>query len=106
MQHIVPNPLFVDSSLTPGIQIADMCAYVLRICYERNLFADRSVFEPYLAKIKRFGAVVRSKTIDYPKDDGGSWRGITTMDAARFQYERSPAVADSASEHELVASDA
>lgn len=103
MQHIVPNPLFVDSYLTPGIQIADVCAYVLRICYERNLFADLSVFEPYLAKIKRFGTTIRGKTIDYPKDDGGSWRGITTMDAGRFQYDRPVVAGDATDELESLA---
>ncbi len=41
MQHIVPSPLFVDSTLTPGIQIADMCAYVLRISYECNLLSGQ-----------------------------------------------------------------
>ena len=30
MQHVVPSPLFVDSALTPGIQIADRFAYALR----------------------------------------------------------------------------
>lgn len=98
MQHIVPGPLFVDSSLTPGIQIADLAAYVLRVSYERNLFGDRSVFEPYLAKIKHFAMVTRSKTVDYPKEDGGSWRGVTTMDASRFQYDLPAPVSESIDE--------
>lgn len=87
MQHIVPSPLFVDSSLTPGIQIADMCAYILRLSYEHNLFQDRSVGDPYLSTIKRFATIVQSKTINYAKEDGGSWYGITTVSASRFAYD-------------------
>lgn len=34
MTYIVPSPLFADSSLTPGLQIADLFAYVLRENYE------------------------------------------------------------------------
>jgi hypothetical protein len=91
MAHVVPSPLFVDSTLTPGIQIADMCAYVLRIAYESNLFQDSSVSNPYLATIKRFAAVVREKTVNYARDDGGTWYGIATVSASRFLYE-APAV--------------
>jgi hypothetical protein len=87
MQRIVPSPLFVDSTLTPGIQIADMCAYVLRIAHERNLFQDKSVSDPYLATIKRFATVVREKSVNYSKDDGGTWYGIATFGASRFVYE-------------------
>jgi hypothetical protein len=32
--------------------------------------------------------------VDYAKDDGGTWRGITTMDATRFQYERPTALVE------------
>jgi hypothetical protein len=87
MQHIVPSPLFVDSALTPGIQIADMSAYVLRIAYERNLLQDRAIADPYLSTIKRFANVVRDKTVNYPKEDGGTWYGITVISASRFMYE-------------------
>jgi hypothetical protein len=87
MQHIVPSPLFVDSSLTPGTQIADACAYVLRIAYERSLFQHSSISDPYLSTIKRFAAVVRSKTVNYPEEDGRTWFGIATVSASSFEYE-------------------
>ncbi len=87
MQHIVPSPLFVDSALTPGIQIADLCAYVLRSCYENGLFQKKAISDPYLSTIQRFGGVIRSKTIDYAKDDGGVWYGFTTMDRSKFIYD-------------------
>jgi hypothetical protein len=88
MQHIVPSPLFVDSSITPGIQIADIFAYVLRLDFEKKLSQTSIVSDPYLSTIKRFSSIVRQKTSDYARDDGaGTWYGITTMDASRFVYE-------------------
>src|SRR5439155_25996560 len=101
MQHVVPSPLFVDSALTPGIQIADLCAYVLRICYEKSLFQKRAIPDPYLATIQRFGAIVKSKTIDYPKDDGGVWYGFTVMDRSKFIYDPAAAAPDSESSAEV-----
>ncbi len=87
MQRIVPSPLFVDSSLTPGIQIADACAYVLRIAYERNLFQNTAISDPYLSTIRRFSITVRDKTVNYSREDGGTWYGIATVSASRFQYD-------------------
>jgi hypothetical protein len=88
MQHVVPSPLFVDSSITPGIQIADIFAYVLRLDFENALGQTSIVADPYLSTIKRFSGIVRNKTINYARDDGeGSWWGISTMPASRFLYE-------------------
>ena len=87
MQHVVPSPLFVDSSLTPGIQIADSFAYVTRLNYEHNLHAGASS-DPYLSAIRRYAAIVREKTINYEREDGLSWYGISTMAASKFVYER------------------
>ncbi len=56
---------------------------------------------PYLATIKRFATVVREKTINYAKDDGGTWFGIATVSAARFTYE-----APSSQAEELIDEDA
>ncbi|MCH7800238.1 MAG: DUF3800 domain-containing protein [Chloroflexi bacterium] len=35
--HLADNPFFVDSRLTPGIQVADMVAGVIRIYQENEL---------------------------------------------------------------------
>jgi len=86
MQHIVPSPLFVDSSLTPGIQIADVFAYVTRLNYEQKLHLG-AVSDPYLSAVRRYAAIVRDKTINYDRGNGQFWYGISTMDANKFQYE-------------------
>lgn len=86
MQHIVPSPLFVDSSITPGIQIADLFAYVTRLNYEHSLY-QTSVADPYLSAIKRYASIVRAKTIDYTDENGQVVYGIRTMDAGKFIYE-------------------
>jgi uncharacterized protein DUF3800 len=91
MQHVVPSPLFVDSSLTPGIQIADSFAYVTRLSYEHNLRAG-APSDPYLSAIRRYSVVVREKTINYEREDGLYWYGISTMDSSKFQYERTEVV--------------
>jgi hypothetical protein len=86
MHHIVPSPLFVDSSLTPGIQIADLFAYVTRLNYEHGLYQTGSLADPYFSTIKRYANVVRQKTINYERDDGTYWYGIATMDSTKFIY--------------------
>jgi hypothetical protein len=90
MQHIVPSPLFVDSSLTPGIQIADIFAYVTRLTYERNLVSG-SISDPYLSAIRRYFSIVREKTINYERGDGITWYGIATMDSSKFMFEAAAA---------------
>ena len=37
--NIADTPAFVDSATSPGIQIADMCAYAIRVYQEKQLFA-------------------------------------------------------------------
>ena len=85
LKHIVPSPLFVDSSLTPGIQIADACAYVIRVNYEENLY-ERDVGDPYLSAIKRYAAIVRERTINTVREDGLTIYGIGTMAVRKFVY--------------------
>ena len=39
--RVTDSPAFVESAYSTGIQIADMCAYVLRTYYENGLFANQ-----------------------------------------------------------------
>lgn len=87
MQHIVPSPLFVDSSLTPGIQIADRFAYVLRLYEENQLQRQGIIGDAYLATIKRYARVVWPKTRNYDRGDGFIFHGISRIAATRFDYE-------------------
>ena len=92
MQHIVPSPLFVDSALTPGIQVADRFAYVLRLHEENQLQKQRFCGDAYLATIKRYASVVWSKTKDYDRDDF-TIRGISRIAPGKFDYELPAAMA-------------
>jgi hypothetical protein len=86
MQHVVPMPLFVDSALTPGIQIADRFAYVIRLYYEHSLSQTHGLSDPYFRTVQRYAQIVRSKTRDYEHEDGYTHFGIATMDKAKFDY--------------------
>lgn len=87
MQHIVPSPLFVDSALTPGIQVADRFAYVLRLYEENQLQRQGIVGDAYLATIKRYAKVVWPKTKNYDRGDGFIIHGISRIAASKFDYE-------------------
>ena len=101
MTHVVPSPLFVDSYLTPGIQIADLFAYVIRLDFENGLSQNNLVSDPYFSTIKRYAKVVRQKTLNFEREDGGPLHGISTMDATKFIYEAPHALpADDLSELE------
>lgn len=95
-QHVVPTPLFVDSSLTPGIQIADWFAYVIRLEHEHQL-ARRNVADTYLSAIKRYANIIRQKTVDFEREVDFTWYGIASMGAERFYYERPEEPVDEAS---------
>lgn len=86
MTRIVPGVLFVDSEITPGIKLADFCAYILRVYYERGLDRQEPRGDPYLAMIRRYAEIVRQKTFDWEDDAGGKSWGIRTMGKERFVY--------------------
>jgi Protein of unknown function (DUF3800) len=90
MDRIVPTLLFTDSSLTPGLQIADLCAYVLRVCHEQELFRTRNVTDPYLSAINRYAKIIKEKSVDYEHQgfDGTLTitYGIRKMAISRFIY--------------------
>ena len=85
MTRIVPGVLFVDSEITPGIKLADFCAYILRIYYEHGLDRQDPRGDPYLATIKRYAEIIQQKTFDWEDDGRKSW-GIRTMGKEHFRY--------------------
>jgi hypothetical protein len=77
-------------SACPGIQVADQFAYVVRINEDKALYQQQVVSDPYLSTIKRYAALVRSKTKNYELadvEDGFQSYGITTISADKFPYE-------------------
>ncbi|MBC7076903.1 MAG: DUF3800 domain-containing protein [Synergistales bacterium] len=65
LTRIVETPLFVNSDIAPGIELADLFASVVRQYHElSSAMQDRSSF--YTSAIERFYRVAKSKTVDLP----------------------------------------
>lgn len=75
--HIADTPLFVDSKSAIGIQIADMCAYAIRI-YQENLplVASPAQGDAYLRAVRRWYRIIRLLTRDFPMGNGQVRYGI------------------------------
>ena len=64
--HIADAPAFVDSTTSAGIQIADMCAYVIRAYQENQLFeTQRTAGNEYLHAISRWYRVIQQLTSNF-----------------------------------------
>ena len=64
-RHITDVPSFVDSRTSPGIQIADMVASVIRQFEEAELYKQApQVGDVYLYTIRRWYNIIRQKTRD------------------------------------------
>jgi len=55
VNHIIETPLFVDSTLTGMVQIADLCAYALRRYLE---YGEAGLFDPIFKRADRRDNVV------------------------------------------------
>ena len=85
MGHILDTAFFVDSRLTPGIQIADLAAGALRLREQHRLDDADGAFN---SAIRRFaGVVVRSTRSDLVHDDGTPLHGIMRLREG-WHYER------------------
>jgi hypothetical protein len=80
MIKVLETPLFVDSVITPGIQLADLAASVIRQ-YHESLFnkPQNKKSDFYLRAIDRFYNILESKTKDFAKPDGSSLWGFYRM---------------------------
>ena len=79
-QHIADTPSFVDSSSSTGIQIADMCAYVVRVYQQSE--SHRIIpgqGDEYLFAIRRWYQTIQNSTKDFTTPDGELRRGIYFM---------------------------
>ena len=66
LTRLVESPFFVDSKVTPGIQIADMVAGVIRKYQEYRLYDSVPGNSPFLSAISSYYDIVRRKSIDLP----------------------------------------
>ena len=85
MGHILDTAFFVDSRVTPGIQVADLAAGALRLREQHRLEGANGAFN---SAIRRFaGVVARSTRSDLVHDDGIPLHGIMRLREG-WHYER------------------
>ncbi|MDI6857345.1 MAG: DUF3800 domain-containing protein [Dehalococcoidia bacterium] len=87
--RIVETPLFVDSRITPGIQIADMVASCVRHFQENELHRrPLPAGDTFLSAIQRYYRCVQQKSIDLQNDRGVVFHGIYFMPERHLHEER------------------
>ncbi len=75
--RIADTPAFVDSVSSAGIQIADMCAYTIRVYQENRLFVESPpADDEYLHAVRRWYHVIEERTANLSTLDGESRPGI------------------------------
>ena len=85
MEHVLDTAFFVDSKVTPGIQIADLAAGALRLSEQHRLAGQEGAFE---SAIRRYASVVVNSTrSDLANDDGRPLNGIQYL-REDWHYER------------------
>ena len=78
--HIADAPAFVDSATSAGIQIADMCAYVIRVYQEQHLFeAPPPSGDEYLHAIRRWYRTIQGLSRDFPTGGGTVRYGLQRL---------------------------
>ena len=91
MEHIAESPFFVDSRVTPGIQLADMIASVVRQYEEYELFRPNGATDSFSSALVRYYRIVREKTVDLEAPRGDfTWYGFNRM-PEREHYRDEPA---------------
>jgi len=84
--QILPTPFFVDSRITPGIQLADMVAGCIRHWHEKGLQGHTVGSDSFTSALIRYYKTIRSKTYDFPTDTI-TYYGLCTI-AERYLYQR------------------
>ena len=79
LSRIADTPYLVDSKITPGIQIADMAAYVIRTYQENKLFTGVPTGSHYYSAIARYYRILKGKSVDLESPNGTKWRGFNIM---------------------------
>lgn len=80
LKHLADSPFFVDSKVTPGIQLSDMVASVVRQYEERGLFRGVPAGDSFSSAIARYRKIAEEKTIDLEAPRGGfTWYGFNRM---------------------------
>ncbi len=62
--RIATTPMFVDSRITPGVQLIDMVASCIRQYEEQNLYRLRFGKDAFLSALDRYYGLLKRKTMD------------------------------------------
>ncbi len=82
--HITDTPVFADSLSSLGIQMADMCAHVIRVYEENRLFSpESSPLDEYLSAIRRWHYNIECRTRTMVSRDDHQRRGIYRLPRGR-----------------------
>lgn len=77
LANLTDTPAFADSATSAGIQIADMCAYVIREYQENQLFAKPpSQDSGYQRAVRSWYRYVESLSRDFDAPNGVRWHGF------------------------------
>ncbi len=71
LRRIVDTALFVDSRVTPGIQLADLAASVVRQYEQNKLYESAPPGDDFLSAIERYYKIIQAKTSDDLENDYG-----------------------------------
>lgn len=84
---ILTSPLFVDSEITAGIQIADLIAGCIRHVHvhERSLQRREKADDSFESALTRYYRIIQSKTYDF-ETDTMTYYGLFTM-PERYLYQ-------------------
>ena len=87
MKNVLETAFFVSSKITFGVQLADLAASCLRQSLGLSIDRQFGGFtpDPFISAIRRFDAILRSKTTDFNDPVRGSLPGIYRMPAKYFQ---------------------
>jgi len=68
MPRIITTPFFVNSIITPGIQIADLVAGCIRLYEEREINEKMKTSQILSSAIYRYHKIIESRTYNYEMD--------------------------------------
>ena len=75
--RVADSPAFVESAYSTGIQIADMCAYALRVYYEKGLSTNQpGPNDEYAHAVIRWYQTTQQLTRDFTIGDGERRQGL------------------------------
>jgi len=66
---IIDSPFFVDSQITPGIQLVDMIAGCLRHYQEKQLYKESTGTDIFSSALKRYYRIISGKTHDIETEE-------------------------------------